>query len=237
MKHKRDIEHLCLKVRELLVRTQHHKQIFRRGQRRIRAVNVHTFIVFVVVVSVISVCGKHRKTRNQHYALAKAVLKRSRKSCRVVGGKRQDTPRHRVHNILAGRFHNNIAREIRRQTAALPQNLRELFRFLLRRHFTENEKIRGFLEAKAASRHRDQILDVIPAIPQLAVTGRLNTVHVLESNHLRYRGKSREHALSVDIAKSAVYPVFAVKLIGNCVIFRAKLLFFVRVLSDFIVHQ
>ena len=60
MQHERDVEGLGLKLRVVFVRTEHHEDVFRRGEQRVRAVDVHALVVKIVAVGMVAVDAELR---------------------------------------------------------------------------------------------------------------------------------------------------------------------------------
>ena len=101
----------------LLVGTKHAQCILCGGQTVIRPVDVHASQIVIMVVGVIAVDGKHREDSDQHQRLADHIGKIRFLRIGIVGGKRQDTARHAVHDVMARRLHDHVSYKVRGQMA------------------------------------------------------------------------------------------------------------------------
>ena len=73
VQNKTGIENFRFQRCVLLVRTKHGKNVFGRGQRRNRFVDIQTLIVVIVIVSLIAVDCQHGEDRDQVCALAENI--------------------------------------------------------------------------------------------------------------------------------------------------------------------
>ena len=134
--------------------------------------DIHTGVVFIMIVSVIRIHRQHRKQADELNTLTENIAQSAACHLFVIRGQRQDTLGHHIHDIRTDRFHDDIPSKIHRKNAALPDDFLELRELLLFRQLTEKQQIRylfksEFFVAEAA----DQGFDLIAAIPQLAVAG------------------------------------------------------------------
>ena len=166
MKHQCHIKHLCLQLCILLIRPQHTKEILCRGKLRVRSVNIHTRIIFIMIICVISIYRDHREIGNQLHTLTDIVLNGRICRIRIIGRKCQNTSCHGIHDILRRRLHNNVSGKIGRKCPAVAEHLTEFIQLRLIRKFSKQQQIRRFLEAEfVRSDGFDQCFYIISAIP------------------------------------------------------------------------
>ncbi len=120
MQQQRNIQHFRFQRTIFLVRPQHHQQVFRRRKLWFRTVYVHTVVIFIMVIGMVTVHRKHRENTNQFNALPQAIADNIRRiDLAVIRRQRQDAPCHGIHNILCGGFHNYVPCKIRRKGPAV----------------------------------------------------------------------------------------------------------------------
>ena len=170
MEHQGNIQYLCLQLGIFHVRPQKSQQIFSCAQLRIRMMDIHTFILFIMVVRVISVYCQHREYADQHHTLAQHIFHTQIRYMRIIGRQRQHALCHRIHNVPAGRFHNNISYKICRQTAHGAEHFRKLLQLDLIRQFSEQQQICGFFKSRPfiCDNPSYQIVDIISSVCKLA---------------------------------------------------------------------
>jgi len=78
-------------------------------------VDIHAAAFFVVVVRVVCIYGELRKGADQFQALAQRIAHAVIQRVGVVVGIGEDASHHGFHDVAGRRFHDNIAREVRRQ--------------------------------------------------------------------------------------------------------------------------
>ena len=68
------IQNLCLRLRVLFIRPHQHQQILRRGQGRIRMMDKHTLIFFIMIIGIVAVNCQHGKFADQLDTLAQGIV-------------------------------------------------------------------------------------------------------------------------------------------------------------------
>lgn len=210
-----DVQHFRLQFGIGLIRAEQLQEILRRGQRRIRAVDIHASVILIMVIRMIAVYREQRELRDELDRLAYIVLQRIGRCPFIIGSKRQDAPCHGVHDVLCGRLHDHISCKILRQFPRLPQDPREFLCFLFIRIFAKQEQIRDLFKAELSAFYRtDQCMDIISPIPQFSVAGFFLSILFLKGNDLGDPGQPGQYSFSVLIAQTAVHPVFFVHFPG-----------------------
>ena len=213
VENQRHVEHLRLEVGVFPVGTQQREDDLRRGHGRLRAVDVKTVLADIVVISVVAVHAEHRKYRNQLDALAQHVVDRCIVRILVVAEQCQDRARDGVHHILTRRFENDVADKVLRQRPVLNEQLAEIHELFLLGQLAEEQEVNNLLKAEAvvSADAVDDIVDVVAAVIQLAVTGnQLSVYHfvLLDGGNV---GQTRQNALAVDVAQTALDVELAVE--------------------------
>ena len=193
--------------------------------------DIHTVIIFIVIVSVVGIDSQHGENTDQLNTLAQAVGNDVwGVHLAVIGRQRQDTPGHGVHNILGRRFHNHIPGKIRGKGAALCHDLTKLLQLFFCGHFAKEQKIRCIFKSKSILPYLPyKILHIVAPVPQLAVTGGLYPIHVLEGDNFGNGSKPGQHTFSTLVAQSPVNPIFFKQAVGNTVVFPADGFLFYRI--------
>ena len=175
--------------------------------------DVQTTAFFIVIISVISVNRNHREDRNEHQALAQHVGQADIVGIVVVGCQRQHAARHLVHNIVRGRLHNDVAREVGRQRPSLGKQRLECLKLSLVRQSSEQQQICGLFVSLAAVLQETayQVFDIIASITQFARNGYFDAIHLLAGNDGRNIGQSGQHAHAVQITQSALHIIFPIE--------------------------
>ena len=226
----RHVQHAGFQCGVLHVRAQHPQEILGRGKLRVRAVDVHAAILFVVVVGVVAVHRQHGEDACQLDALAQHVGGGKVCGQRVVGGQGQHAAGHGVHDVVAGCLHDDVAGEVGGHGAALAQHAAELVQLFLGGQLAEQQQVARFLKGEAAAcRAADKVLDVVAAVKQLAVGGLLDAVHILEGADIGDIGQARQHALAVFVAQARLHPELAVEVLGDAVVLGAQRLLLVKI--------
>ena len=229
VQYERGVQHLGLGGGVALVGAQHHQQVFGGGQRGVGAVDDHALHALVVVVGVVAVHRQQREFADQLDTLAQRVGHGGVLGVPVVGGQRQYAARHGVHDIVAGRLHDDIAGEIGGQRAALADQLRKLALLRLVGQLAHQQQVGDALKAQLVlAQLPDQLLDAVAAVPQLAVAGRLFAVHHARGHDLGDVGQARQHAVAVLVAQALVHAVLVVQPRRDAVVLPARRLAFLR---------
>ena len=210
----RDVQHVRLQRGIALVRAQHAQQILRRRKRRVGAVDVHALPVDIIVVGMVAVDGQHRQHADQLEALLKLGLQAAVADGIVIAGQRQHAAGQRVHQVLAGSLHDDIAGEVGGQIAAGGQRAAEGGQLLLGGQIAQQQQIGRLLKGKAlAAQPADEVIDIIAAVPQPARAGHLLAVAPGEGVDAGDAGQPHQHALAVLVAQAAL-DVVALELLG-----------------------
>ena len=214
----------------LHIRAQHPQKVLCGGKAGVRAVDIHTGVFFVVVIGVVAVHRQHGENARQLDALAQHIGGIQIRHLGVVGGQRQHAARHAVHDIVAGRFHNDIAGKVGGHGAALAQHRAELLQLLRGGQLAEQQQVARFLKGKAAAAAAvDQVFYVVAAVQQLTVRRELDPVHIPERPDIRNIGQACQHALAGLIAQAGLYPELPVEILGDAVVLCTKGLLLVEV--------
>ena len=226
----RHVQHAGLQRGVLHIRAQHPQKVLCGGKAGVRAVDIHTGVFFVVVIGVVAVHRQHGEDARQLDALAQHVGGVQVRSLGVVGRQRQHAARHAVHDIMAGRLHNDIAGKVGGHGAALAQHRAELFQLLRGGQLAKQQQIARLLKGKAAAAAAvDQVFYVIAAVQQLTVCRVLDPVHILERPDVRDVGQTCQHALAGLVAQTGLDPELPVEVLGDAVVLCAKGLLLVEV--------
>ena len=126
VKHKRDVKHPRFKRAVRAVRPQNAQQILRSGKRRVRRVYVQALSLVVMIICLVAVYRQHWEQGDQLQALTQNIRDTDIISTVVIGIKRQNTARKRVHHITARRFHNNITHKACRKGPVTRQKIRKV---------------------------------------------------------------------------------------------------------------
>ena len=225
-----NIQHAGFQLGIFHIRAQHPQEVFCRGERRIRAVDIHALVVFVVVIGVVAVHRQHGEDACQLDALAQHIGDGKVCSLGVVGGQRQHAARHGVHDIVAGRFHDNVTGKVGGHGAALAQHPAELIQLFGGGQLAEQQQIARFLKGKAAAAGAaDKVLYIVTSVEQLTVGGILYAVHIFERADIGNIGQTRQHALTVFVAQTRLDAELAVKVFGDAVVLCAQGLLLVEI--------
>ena len=215
----RYIENMRLQVGIFLVGAQHLQQVFRRGKARVRAVDVHAAAALIIIVGVVAVDRQHREYADELDALLKLGLQVGLADVIVIAGQRQHTAGQRVHQVMAGGLHNDIAHKVRGQGTAFGQAAVEAFQLRGIGQVAQQKQVGRPLEGVAlAAQAADQVVDIVATIPKLALAGNLLAVPLLKGVNAGDVGDTRQHALAVFVAQTAFYIVLGKKLRVNAVV-------------------
>ena len=240
-----NIQHVGLQIGVLPVGTQHLEQVLGGGKLGPRPVNVHAAVALIVMVGMVSVDRQHGENTDQLDALLQLGLQIALADIVVIAGQGQHTAGQGIHQILAGRLHDDIPHKVGGQVPAFGQTILEGFQLGFVGQIPQQQQIGRLLEGIAlAPQSPDQVIDVVAAIPQLAVAGYLLAVALLEGINAGNVGDARQHPLAVLVAQTPldvilgkqrrVHPVVGDALLGKdarlffngCVIAHWKTLLF-----------
>ena len=180
--------------------------------------------VGVIAICLIAVYGQLREKRNKLNALAQNVRARSIIRLLIVCIQRQNTAGQRIHHVLCGSLHDDIAYEIRRQRTVTRQKSTKIGKLLRSRQITEQQQIDSFLKAKTLffDKTGHNFLDIIAAIKKLAVAGNGFPVHYLAGLNIRNLCQTCENAFSVDVTQTTLYVIFLIQARINGAVLLAK---------------
>ena len=219
MQNQRHIQYLCLKLCILPVLAQHHQDVLRHGQFRLWRVDIQILAPFIII-RVVPVYHQHRELRNQVQTLAQHIGNARIVCFVIIGIKLKDAPGDAVHHIPAGRLHDDVPHEIRRQRTAFRKHLLKMFQLVFCREFTEQKQIGGFLKSgmfrlKEASY---QVFDIVAAVVKVALARNGFPVHNLRCADIGNIRQSGEHAFPVQVAESPFHLEFCVQFLVNPVV-------------------
>ena len=200
-----NVQHVGLEVGVLLVGTQHLQQVFRRGQARVGAVDVHAAAALIVIVGVVAVDRQHRENADELDALFQLGLQVGLADVVIVAGQRQHAAGQRVHQVVTGGLHDDVAHKVCRQVAAFGKAGGEALELLFVRQVAEQQQIgRALKRIALAAQTADQVIDVVAAVPELALAGNLLAVALLKGVDAGNVRDARQHALAVFVAQTAL---------------------------------
>ena len=111
-----------------------------------------------------------------------------------------------VHQILAGGFHDNVPHKVAGQGAAFGQAVGKFMQLLFIGQIAKQQQVGNFLKAIAlAAQTTDQVIHVIPAVPQLAIAGGFNAVTHFKRINAGNIGNPGQHTVAVLITQAALY--------------------------------
>src|SRR5699024_11613545 len=94
--------------------------------------------------------------------------------------------------------------KVGRQVAAFDQGAGELCKLIGRGQVAKQQQIGGFFKAIAlAAQTADQIIHIVPAVPQFALTGNFLAVPLLKRINAGNVGDTSQHAFAVLVAQPA----------------------------------
>ena len=131
------IQHAGFQLGVLHIRAQHPQKVLCGGKLRVRPVDVHAAVFFVVVIGMVAVHGQHGEDAGQLDALAQHIGNFQITGLGVVGCQREHAAGHGVHDIVAGGLHDHITGKVGGHGAALAQHAAELFQLFLRGQLTK----------------------------------------------------------------------------------------------------
>ena len=165
----------------------------------------------VVVVGLVAVQRELREHGDQLDALAEHVLQAVILRFVVVRVEREHAAGHGIHDVRAGRLHDNIAHERIRQAAVAAEQFPEHLQFLPVRQRAEQQEISDLLEpvAPVLPESAHQVPYIVTPVPELAAGGLPVRVLAL---HLTDLGQAGQHAVAVQVPQAAVHLVPVVQL-------------------------
>ena len=210
----REIEHAHFQIGVLAVYAQHVQDVGRGGKRRYGIVYEKAVAVRTVIgVRLIAVYREHGERGYEPQALTQNVVERKVVRLGVVSVEREHRTRHGVHDIVTGRFHDDVAEESGRQMPVYAQKIVEVLDLGVGGKLPEEQKVYDLLEAASAVPYHvlDYVLDVVAAIIQFARARRELAVDDRVGLDVSYFGQSRADAAAVGRPKPSVNLVFRIK--------------------------
>ena len=184
-----------------LVGPEHAEDVLRRGEPGVRPVDVHALVVDVVVVGVVAVHRQHREHADEEDALADDVVEAVVQRLLVVGRQGEDAPGDGVHDVLAGRHHDDVPDEGVGQPPLLGQVVLELLQLLRVGERPEQQEVGALLEAEALVEEAlGEIADVVAAVLEPALAGHLDPVDLVGPVDLGHGGQSDHDAVAMQIS-------------------------------------
>ena len=166
------IQHLRLRLRVFFIRSHQHQQIFRRGQGRIRMMDKHTLVFFIMIIGIVAVNCQHGKFADQLDALAQGIADGSILGPFIIRRQRQNASGHGIHDILRWCFHDHIPGKVRGKRPTGTDQFLKLLLLLLIRQFPHQQQIGDFFKAQfVLPQIPDQMLYPISSVPELPVAG------------------------------------------------------------------
>ena len=161
-----NVQNVGFQIGVLAVGPQHLQQVFRRGKFRFGPVNVHAAVALIVMVGVVAIDRQHGEYADQLDALFQLSLQVGLADIIIIAGQGEHTAGQRVHQVLAGGFHNDVPHKVGRKVPAFGKAILEGFQLLLVGQIPQQQKIRRFLKGIAlAPQAADQVIDVVTAVP------------------------------------------------------------------------
>ena len=127
----RDVQHVGFQVGVLPVGAQHLEQVFGGGKLRPGTVDVHAAVALIIMVGMVAVDRQHGEHADELDALFQLGLQVGFADVVVIAGQREHAAGQRVHQVLAGRFHDDVPHKVGGQVPAFDQALLESFQLLL----------------------------------------------------------------------------------------------------------
>ena len=217
-----DVQGLGLQLGVGHVVAEHPQDILRGGQAGVRPVDVHAVVVLIVVVGVVGVHRQHGKLRDQPDTLPDGVAQAA-VDLVVVVGQGEHAPGHGVHDVPGGGLHDHVPGEVGGQGPAVGQDGGELRQLLRGGHLAEDQQVGDFLKAELLGpQAADEVLDVVPPVPQLPLAGHALAPHVLEGDDFGDVGQAREDPHAIGVPQAPVDPVLLEQGFGDGVVLDAQ---------------
>ena len=180
--------------------------------------DVHALVVDVVVVGVVAVHRQHREHADEEDALADDVVEAVVQRLLVVGRQGEDAPGDGVHDVLAGRHHDDVPDEGVGQPPLLGQVVLELLQLLRVGERPEQQEVGALLEAEALVEEAlGEIADVVAAVLEPALAGHLDPVDLVGPVDLGHGGQSDHDAVAFGVAQALLDIVLLVEVGGEAV--------------------
>ena len=203
---KSNIQNMGFQRGILLVGAQHLQQVFCRRKLRPRAVDVHAAVIQVVIIGMVAIHRQHGEDTDQLDALLHLGLQAVIPHRIIIRSQGQHAAGQAVHQILAGGFHDNVPHKVAGQGTAFGQAVGKFMQLLFIGQITKQQQVGNFLKAIAlAAQTTDQVIHVIPAVPQLAIAGGFNAVTHFKRINAGNIGNPGQHTVAVLIAQAALY--------------------------------
>ena len=203
---KSNIQNMGFQRGILLVGAQHLQQVFCRRKLRPRAVDVHAAVIQVVIIGMVAIHRQHGEDADQLDALLHLGLQAVIPHRIIIRSQGQHAAGQAVHQILAGGFHDNVPHKVAGQGAAFGQAVGKFMQLLFIGQIAKQQQVGNFLKAIAlAAQTTDQVIHVIPAVPQLAIAGGFNAVTHFKRINAGNIGNPGQHTVAVLIAQAALY--------------------------------
>ena len=227
------IQHPGLQLGVLHIRPEHPQKVLRRGERGVRAVDIHAAVALIVVIGVVAVDRQHREDAGQLDALAQHVGDAQVRDPGVIGRQRQHAAGHGVHHVMAGSLHDDVPGEVGGHRAAFSHHGTELFQLRGGGQLAEQQQIARFLKGEpAAAAAVDELLHIEAAVVQPPVAGALVPVHRLEGHDVGNVGQPRQHALAVLVPQAGFDPKFLTKLFADAVMLGTERLLLLEIAQN-----
>ena len=203
---KSNIQNMGFQRGILLVGAQHLQQVFCRRKLRPRAVDVHAAVIQVVIIGMVAIHRQHGEDTDQLDALLHLGLQAVIPHRIIIRSQSQHAAGQAVHQILAGGFHDNVPHKVAGQGTAFGQAVGKFMQLLFIGQIAKQQQVGNFLKAIAlAAQTTDQVIHVIPAVPQLAIAGGFNAVTHFKRINAGNIGNPGQHTIAVLIAQAALY--------------------------------
>ena len=141
MAHKAQVEQPRLLLGEVLVRADHAQEVLRRGQLRLRPVEIEAVVVKIMPLYNIGIGRDDREARNELDGLAHHILDTQAVRVRVAGIQGKDGPPELVHDVVARIFQDHVLRKILRQIRKIMQQALEHVVLLLIGQVAEEQQV------------------------------------------------------------------------------------------------
>ena len=215
----RNVQHVGLQRGVFAVGAQHLQQVLGGGKFRLRPVDIHAAVVHIVVVGVVTVHRQHGEHADEFDALLQLGLQIVLPDGVIVAGQRQHAAGQRVHQVLAGGLHDDVPGEVGGQVPAFFQRSAEGAQLLLGGQLSQQQQIRRLLVGEPlAPQPPDEVVHIVPPVPQLAGAGDLLAVPLLKGVDAGDVGQPRQNALAILVPQAALDIILPEQLRRNSVV-------------------
>ena len=192
-----------------LVLAAHAQEVLRHAQLGVRIMDIERFAVKGVAFHRVGVRHDGGEAADQFDGLAHDVLHRDIVRAVVVGVEHQHAALQLVHNASGRGLQDHILKETVRQLPRGGQNGIEALKLLLRGQLSEQKQVGDLLvpEGAEALVHGENLIDVDPAVVQLAGDGDFLKVPEVIALDAADPRDARHYAGAVDVAQSALHRV------------------------------